>query len=46
MQNNKTIKKILNTKAGTLAFNTIVMPSILIVCTIGTTMLWVGSKRP
>jgi hypothetical protein len=44
--NRETIKKILNTKAGTLAFNIIVIPSILIVCTIGATMLRLGSKRP
>jgi len=43
--NRKVMKKILDTKLGTLTFYTLVMPVILIGAATGATILWLGSKK-
>ena len=43
--NRKVMKKILDTKLGTLTFYAVVMPAILIGAATGATILWLGSKK-
>ena len=43
--NRKVMKKILDTKIGTLTFYAMVMPGILIGATVGATILWLGSEK-
>ena len=41
----KTIKKFLNTKTGKVAFNVIVMPTILVASTAGAFFLWFAAEK-
>ena len=43
--NRKVLKKILDTKLGTLTFYALMMPAILIGAATGVTILWLGSKK-
>jgi hypothetical protein len=45
MINQQTAKKILDTKAGTLAFNIVVMPSLFVLGLSAATFMWVTQKR-
>ena len=43
--NRKVMKKILDTKLGTLTFYAVVMPVLFLGVTTAATILWLGSKK-